>query len=439
MYPIERYLGRLKSYVRNRAAPEGSIAEGYIVEECLTFCSRYMEGVETIFNRPTRTIEESTGVVSIVTLSNREWTQAHRYVLFNSENINHFREMHKRLMEDELRKGHHRISEAIIYKHHMEKFCSWFRCHVMSLTIADREREGTREEELEAGCTAEQARADASADGTQPPAMRRDRGLTVVQVGEGNGRSRQSVQEELDAAFAADQARGDASDDDETQPPDDVVQETPASNNLRKKRGNTLLTRIWSFPPNMKIEYSWTEIEKRWIIDPEIIQPADQMTWAMHQLGELRRNRRGKLKRKCYKDGALREDVIQSRPTWADEQEFIQLVDYWFHEDTRTLSSTNKRSRGKQKEIARSGPISFAQTADDMAKETGQAVERAVLFAKVYSTKEGHPVTPDVGEKIKQMNEILARGSSLQGSRREGILCDITASQLQSQGNTASN
>ncbi|XP_075654765.1 uncharacterized protein LOC142624924 [Castanea sativa] len=57
-----------------------------------------------------------------------------------------------------------------------------------------------------------------------------------------------------------------------------------------------------------------------------------------------------------------------------------------------------------------------------IAKETGQAVERAVLFAKVYSTKEGHPVTPDVGEKIKQMNEILARGSSLQGSRREGIL-----------------
>ena len=89
---LYRYLSRLKSYVRNRAAPEGSIAEGYIVEECLTFCSRYMEGVETIFNRPTRTIEESTGPVSIVILNNTEWTQAHRYVLFNSENINRFRE-----------------------------------------------------------------------------------------------------------------------------------------------------------------------------------------------------------------------------------------------------------------------------------------------------------------------------------------------------------
>ena len=85
-----RYLSRLKSYVRNKAAPEWCIAEGYIVEECLTFCSRYMEGVETIFNRPTRTMEESTGAVSSVILDNKEFTQAHRYVLFNSENIYQF-------------------------------------------------------------------------------------------------------------------------------------------------------------------------------------------------------------------------------------------------------------------------------------------------------------------------------------------------------------
>ncbi|XP_050281315.1 uncharacterized protein LOC126722213 [Quercus robur] len=91
MYPIERYLSRLKSYVRNKAVPEGFIAEGYIVEECLAFCSR----------------------------------------------------MHKRLIEDELQKGHTRnVSDAIIYKHHMEKFCTWFRGHVMSLTGADKEREG---------------------------------------------------------------------------------------------------------------------------------------------------------------------------------------------------------------------------------------------------------------------------------------------------------
>ena len=72
------------------AALEGCIAEGYIVEECFTFCSRYMEGVETIFSRSTRTMEESIGAVSSVALDNRELTQVHRYVLFNSENIYQF-------------------------------------------------------------------------------------------------------------------------------------------------------------------------------------------------------------------------------------------------------------------------------------------------------------------------------------------------------------
>ncbi|XP_074297821.1 uncharacterized protein LOC141628602 [Silene latifolia] len=54
MYPIERYLAHLKSYVTNKAQPQGSIAEGYTLEETLTFCSRYLEGVETIFNRTKR-------------------------------------------------------------------------------------------------------------------------------------------------------------------------------------------------------------------------------------------------------------------------------------------------------------------------------------------------------------------------------------------------
>ena len=50
MYPIERYLGKLKSYVRNKAQVEGPIVEGYMAEEALTFCSRYVDGIETVFN-----------------------------------------------------------------------------------------------------------------------------------------------------------------------------------------------------------------------------------------------------------------------------------------------------------------------------------------------------------------------------------------------------
>ncbi|GJY75871.1 hypothetical protein Tco_0480987 [Tanacetum coccineum] len=52
MFPFERYMKKLKNYVQNKAKPEGSIAEGYVAEEALTFCSRYLkDDVETRFNR----------------------------------------------------------------------------------------------------------------------------------------------------------------------------------------------------------------------------------------------------------------------------------------------------------------------------------------------------------------------------------------------------
>ena len=47
MHPVERYLRTVKGYVRNKAHPEGSIAEGYITEECMTFCSLFFEDMPT--------------------------------------------------------------------------------------------------------------------------------------------------------------------------------------------------------------------------------------------------------------------------------------------------------------------------------------------------------------------------------------------------------
>ncbi|XP_028091977.1 uncharacterized protein LOC114292268 [Camellia sinensis] len=52
MYAFERYIHILKGYVRNKARPEGSIAEGYIDNEALTFCSMYFNEGETKFNKP---------------------------------------------------------------------------------------------------------------------------------------------------------------------------------------------------------------------------------------------------------------------------------------------------------------------------------------------------------------------------------------------------
>ena len=53
MYPVERCLRTVKGYVRNKAQPEGSIAEAYIAEECLTFCSRFFD-IHTKLSRADR-------------------------------------------------------------------------------------------------------------------------------------------------------------------------------------------------------------------------------------------------------------------------------------------------------------------------------------------------------------------------------------------------
>jgi hypothetical protein len=53
MYPVERYLRTVNGYVRNKAQPEGSIAEAYIAEECLTFCSLFFD-IDTKLSRPDR-------------------------------------------------------------------------------------------------------------------------------------------------------------------------------------------------------------------------------------------------------------------------------------------------------------------------------------------------------------------------------------------------
>ncbi|KAE8691258.1 hypothetical protein F3Y22_tig00110890pilonHSYRG00294 [Hibiscus syriacus] len=50
MYPFERYIKTLKGYVQNHHRPEGCIAECYVVEESLEFCSHYLKNMKPIGN-----------------------------------------------------------------------------------------------------------------------------------------------------------------------------------------------------------------------------------------------------------------------------------------------------------------------------------------------------------------------------------------------------
>ena len=97
-------MGTLKSYVRNRSHPEGSIAEGYLAEEFLTFCSLYLaDYVETKFNVKARNehdvecshigldvfmvLGHPLGKSMPTRFDQETLNQAQQYVLFNCDSV----------------------------------------------------------------------------------------------------------------------------------------------------------------------------------------------------------------------------------------------------------------------------------------------------------------------------------------------------------------
>ena len=109
-YACYRYLYKLKSYVRSRSHPKGSIAEDYIMDEYATFCLRYLHDTEIQFNHPRRNYDNCTtcqrqeeslffsqagcalGKVELCILDQTIRAQGHRYILFNCDLINPYLE-----------------------------------------------------------------------------------------------------------------------------------------------------------------------------------------------------------------------------------------------------------------------------------------------------------------------------------------------------------
>ena len=91
-------MGNLKGYVLNKARPEGCIAERYIDNECLQFCSMYLKNVEVVErNNKNR---NSYGEISIFSckgrpigmpkccvLSEANLQKIHTFILNNCEEI----------------------------------------------------------------------------------------------------------------------------------------------------------------------------------------------------------------------------------------------------------------------------------------------------------------------------------------------------------------
>ncbi|CAN6577294.1 unnamed protein product [Malus baccata var. baccata] len=147
MYPIERYLQTLKRYVRNMGHPEGSIAEAYLVDECLSFCSLYLRDVESRRTRRGRnedgigrgvsgglSIFHSKGCYmgsgEIVELELNVLDQCHKYILNNCDEVNPFRRQHEEFLKNQHRRA--RLTMRQIKELSKKEFPEWFRQHINS-------------------------------------------------------------------------------------------------------------------------------------------------------------------------------------------------------------------------------------------------------------------------------------------------------------------
>nr|GEX57581.1 hypothetical protein [Tanacetum cinerariifolium] len=112
MFPFERYMKKLKGYVRNKAKPEGSIAKGYVAEKALTFSYHYFWDVTTKFNRPDHNVDphpstcqfqvfrsvcKSFGLWSVIRFDAQEVKKLKWYVLHNIPEIDTYRSQFKSL------------------------------------------------------------------------------------------------------------------------------------------------------------------------------------------------------------------------------------------------------------------------------------------------------------------------------------------------------
>ncbi|KAL3626952.1 hypothetical protein CASFOL_029165 [Castilleja foliolosa] len=134
----------LLNSVRNKARPEGLVAEVYIAKECLSFCSMYLKGIETRFNRDDRNNDiefddslsifqqkcRPVGATTLVNLSPEDFKSITWFVLQNCDEVDPFLNQHK---EELVAAGCVNIE-----KQHKEQFPTWFKEQMIRLYNDDR-------------------------------------------------------------------------------------------------------------------------------------------------------------------------------------------------------------------------------------------------------------------------------------------------------------
>ncbi|XP_074327408.1 uncharacterized protein LOC141665326 [Apium graveolens] len=116
----------VRSYVRNRLYPEGSIAEGYLKEESIEFCSEFYSGSSRTTGLPKdeEKISGPIGGVTMKSVAEKERDEAHLSVLRNNSEVEPYVMLHKKYLE-EIYRGKKKSVQWLLGEDNRQ-FADWF-------------------------------------------------------------------------------------------------------------------------------------------------------------------------------------------------------------------------------------------------------------------------------------------------------------------------
>ena len=137
MMPFERLNGVIKGFVRNRSRPDGSIAKGFLIYECISFCQNYLTIENEDVGIPTKKhlgrlggYGHREGCRSLhVGIDGRrtDFERAHRVALQHIEVVGPWVEDHRSLIEQEYVDQGRPRKKGDVTREHNSSFTGWFK------------------------------------------------------------------------------------------------------------------------------------------------------------------------------------------------------------------------------------------------------------------------------------------------------------------------
>ncbi|KAM7257557.1 hypothetical protein ACFE04_013298 [Oxalis oulophora] len=358
--------------------------------------------------------------------------QAHRYVLFNIEELNKDRQTHYDML-----KGRHKGTllgrqPNELQKLHCKEFTTWFR-------NKDRrsEEEGDaikEEEEVDASVKEEEIMAKRNSKRKRtirsPPASTVITGNNVpltAQTQESSipKKTRKGTEMHYLWGMAAGEKLPIELDENGCPINENSGDYTRFLGTVARRSYLCPLSYLrWDHIPKEKLDSIWDdEIEPRFHFSP-VEYCSNIKEWSIEEVNDKWRLWKCNLKRKHFdfskSDDANVEVIKNQEPDRVDADQYRILVNHWLSNTGKKISETNKANIGKYKDPHCAGPKAFRQIALELAeKNEGVKPSRGVLYRHTRKNKKSEYVNTIAEEYGNELENVMAKKCSMREARKK--------------------